>query len=75
MRTNLRLPNWLGYEVRGTLITGDWEGDSDVPNGRNYFEDYIDEITVYENGVDVTDNLSDYEMELATIALIEDGYE
>ena len=75
MRTNLRLPNWLGYEVRGTLITGGWEGDSDVPNGRNYFEDYIDEITVYENGVDVTDNLSDYEMELATIALIEDGYE
>jgi hypothetical protein len=49
----------FGLTVKGTLITGDWCGDPNVPNGVMHLDPYVDDIWVEANGYDITEYLTD----------------
>jgi len=48
-----------GLTVKGKIVSGDWIGDSSIPNGTQKLSPYIDEIGVEtDDGTDITDWLT-----------------
>lgn len=37
------------------IVTGDWEGNPEVPGGKRYLEPYVSDMTAMLNGEDITD--------------------
>lgn len=46
------------FTVKAQVITGDWEGDPDVPRGVNYLPPYVDDLEVLVGDTDVTEMLN-----------------
>jgi hypothetical protein len=45
------------YEVFGSLVSGDREGDTSEPGLSRVIPDYFEDITITMEGVDVTEDL------------------
>ena len=47
--------------LSGTVSSGDWEGDSEVPGGRHYLDPYCNDFSVLVGAgnifIDITDDL------------------
>lgn len=51
---------WKGLEVEADIVTGDWEGDPDVPGGVHYFPPYVEAFIVCApDGTDLTELLTE----------------
>lgn len=60
---------WNGLSCVGRVIVGDWEGDTDVPNGTRTLPPYVDDLQVFAGPGE--DDIVDYMTENACDLIIE----
>lgn len=61
--------DYLNCKVEADLIYDNWEGSDEIPNGKHYLPDEIENVTIYSpQGEDITDRQTD-----AAMIIVEDA--
>lgn len=62
---------YRGFELEGTVVIGDTEGDASIPRGTHELPPYIVDLTVLSDGEDVYEMLTDKAIADCETALLE----
>ncbi|ORC37279.1 hypothetical protein B4O97_03555 [Marispirochaeta aestuarii] len=63
---------FYGFDISGVIISGDWEGDPDVPNGTREIDPYVEDLEIKNHdGTDMYEHVSDKFIEMCETKLLE----